>query len=224
MNYYVNCDGIRKITNNISLTQTYLNDEYYSRFYGMVDGPDKLYRVFDLYKGIINPRNENDVKCIHLGYLSQDAYDLKGLKEITEKEDSLVGKTLEMVSEEYINYLKKFLYEKFGCKGELNMDRKSMLSGITNQKSETIITKDIVEKKLGIPYETFEKLDLDEQHRLIEQKTKKKVKPDYRLFIDGIPIDEEHIITGIQIDKRIDELAEREPKKLLKKLFKEKKQ
>lgn len=105
------------------------------------------------------------------------------------------------------------------------MNRKSMLSSITNQKTETIITKDIVEKELGIPYETFEKLDLDEQRRLIEQKSKRKIRPDYRLFIDGIPMDEEHIITGVQIDKRIDELTEKEPKKLLKKIFRvEKKQ
>lgn len=105
------------------------------------------------------------------------------------------------------------------------MNRKSMLSSITNQKTETIITKDIVEKELGIPYETFEKLDLDEQRRLIEQKIKRKIRPDYRLFIDGIPMDEEHIITGVQIDKRLDELTEKEPKKLLKKIFRvEKKQ
>ncbi len=85
------------------------------------------------------------------------------------------------------------------------------------------IAKREIERKLGIPYEEYEKLDIDEQHKLIEQKTGKKFKYDTRLYIDGIPIDEDHIITREQIDRKIDEVVESGPKRLLKRIFRRKK-
>lgn len=220
MNYYVDWEGGRKIKDNIYPTRTYLNGEEISNIFDVIDGPDKLYRVFDLYRGIINRRNENDINSINLGFLSPDAYDLKSLKGITEQEDSIIGKSLISVSDEYINYLKQLFNNKFGYKGDLQLDRDSILTGITYQMTGPELAKRQIERKLGIPYEEYEKLDIDEQHRLIEQKTGKKVKPDYRLYIDGIPMDEEHIITREQIDNRIDKLSESAPKRILRKILK----
>ena len=71
MNYYVNWDGGRKIKDNIYPTRTYLNGQELSNMYD-IDGVDKLYRIYDLYRGIINPRNETDINQIHLGFLSPD--------------------------------------------------------------------------------------------------------------------------------------------------------
>jgi len=219
MNYYgIWTDG-RKIKDNIYPTRTYLNSEEVSNIFDVNDGPDKLNRVFDLYRGIINSRNEKDINWINLGFLSQDAYDLKGLKGIAEKEDSIVGKSTISVSDEYINYLKQLFNNKFGYKGDLQLDRDSILTAITYKISGIELVKRQVERKLGISYEEYEKLDIDEQHRLIEQKTGEKVKPDYRLYIDGIPMDEEHIITRDQIDKRMSKLTENGHKKLLRKIF-----
>ena len=118
-----------------------------------------------------------------------------------------------------MEYLKQFLDGKFGYKGDLALDRKSILSGILYQMSGPEMAKRNIEKTLGISYSEFEKLDLNQQHKLIEQKTGKEVKPDYRLRIDGIPIDDEHIITEEQANKRIDELRSSGPKKILKRLF-----
>lgn len=222
MNYYVNWDGIRKIKDNIYPTRTYLNQLEISSMYD-IDGPDKLYRIFDLYRGIINTRNEKDINLINLEFLSQDVYDLKGLKGITEQEDLLVGKSLEIIPQDYIEYLKQMLYDKFGYKGDLSLDRESVLSGILYKMSDPEMAKRSIEMKLGIPYSEFEKLDLHEQHRLIEEKTGKKIKPDDRLYIDEIPIDEDHIITREQVDKRLDELTSSGPRKILKRIFNRKK-
>ena len=115
------------------------------------------------------------------------------------------------------------LYDKFGYKGDLSLDRESVLSGILYKMSGPEMAKRSIEMKLGIPYSEFEKLDLHEQHRLIEEKTGKKIKPDDRLYIDEIPIDEDHIITREQVDKRLDELTSSGPRKILKRIFNRKK-
>jgi len=215
MNYYLNWDGRRKIKDNIYPTRTYLNGEEVSSIFG-VDGSDKLYRIYDLYNGIINPRNENDINSIHLGFLSPDAFNFKELKGINQQEDSLVGTPLVNASDTYVNYLREFFDQKFGYKGSIGFDRDSMLLGITYQMSGPERAKREIERKLGIPYSEFEQLDFDEQQKLIEQKTGKKFKYDYRLYIDGIPMDEDHIITRDQIDRQIDELTSSGPKRFLK--------
>jgi len=218
MNYYVNWDGGRKIKDNIYPTRTYLNGQELSNMYD-IDGVDKLYRIYDLYRGIINPRNETDINQIHLGFLSPDIYDLKSLKGITKQEDLLVGKAQDTISEEYMVYLKQMLDDKFGYKGNLTFDRETILSGILYQMSGPEMAKRNIERTLGISYSEFEKLDLNQQNKLIEQKTGKKLKPDYRLRIDGIPINDEHIITEEQANKRIDELTSSGPKKILKRFL-----
>ena len=80
---------------------------------------DRVYRIYDLYRGVINSRNEKDIDLIRSGLLSQDAYDLKGLRGITEKEDSIVGKPLD----------------------EMSLDRDSVLVSITQQKPDDNLIK-----------------------------------------------------------------------------------
>lgn len=108
-------------------TAIYLNGKNISNIFDAVDGPDRVYGIYDLYRGVINTRNEKDIDLIRSGLLSQDAYDLKGLKGITEKEDSMVGKPLESVS----------------------LDRDSVLASITYQKSENNLTKRLLRRLFG---------------------------------------------------------------------------
>ena len=189
-------DGEKHIIDPYAV-EIYLNDENVSSVFDAIDGFDKINRVYDLYRGIINTRNEKDIDLIHAGLLSQDAYDLKSLKGITEKEDSIVGKSLDGVS----------------------LDRDSVLAGILFKDPKNEYIKRLVELKLGIPYDEYEKLDIDEQHKLIEQKIGRKVSFDYKLHIDGIPIDDEHVITRQQVDKRIAGIVKNKPKRRLRRLF-----
>ena len=64
------------------------------------------------------------------------------------------------------------------------------------------------------------KWHIDKQHKLIEKVTSKKLQSDYRLHIDGIPIDEDHIMTREKIDKRIETITEDNPKSFFKRMFK----
>ncbi len=218
LNYYLNWDGGRKIKDNIYPTITYLNGEDVSSIFD-IDGSDKLYRIYDLYNGIINPRNENDINSIHLGFLSQDAFNFKELKGINEQENFLVGSPLVIVSDTYINYLREFFEQKFGYKGSIGFDRNSMLLGITYQMSGPERARREIERKLGIPYSEFKQLDFHEQQKLIEQKIGNTIKYDIRLYIDGIPMDDNHIITKKQIDRRIEELTSSGPERFLKRLL-----
>lgn len=220
MNTYVQCRSGRPIKDNICPTRTYLNGEEFSSLFDVNDDADKLYKVYDLYNGLINTRNENDINSINLGFLSEDVFGFRELKGITSQEDELVGRSNLEVLNDYINYLSKLFYDKFGYKGEIKTDRESLLKGITYKMSGPELAKRMVERKLGISWEEYESLDFDEQQKLIESKTGKKTTYDHRLYIDGIPMDEEHIITRDQIDKKIDELTESGPKRLLKRIFK----
>ena len=84
---------------------------------------------------------------------------------------------------------------------------------------KTYIKKQI-EEKFGIPYEDFCELDPEIITKLIESKTSKKLKPDYRPIIDGIPIDKNHIIEREEIDRKIREITLSRPQKVMCKIFK----
>jgi len=209
MNHYYKWHGARQITDNFYPTKTYLNNEDLSRLYDVTEGHDKLYRVYDLYKGTINERNLEDIKLINKEFLSRDAFDLKTLREINEQEDLLLGESFIKNNVEYLNYLKTCFYELFGYRDELEDNRESILSGITHIMSGPEFAKREIEKELGIPYEEFDKLDIDEQHKLIKQKTGRTYKPDDRTYVDGIPMDDEHIIKMDEVDNHFVGTAKR---------------
>lgn len=98
----------------------------------------------------------------------------------------------------------------------LSSDKKSILSETACKKSGSELAKRELERILGISYDEYKKMNTDERYKLIKKRTGKKVKPDHRLYIDGIPMDKNHIITRKQIDKRINESG---PRKLLRKVL-----
>ena len=104
--------------------------EEVSRLYDIVDGPDKLYRIYDLYHGIINPRNELDINCISLGLISPYAFGLRTLRKIDKQEEQLVGKSNVLVSDDYCNYVSNLLKDKYNCNIDKDLSRDSILEGI----------------------------------------------------------------------------------------------
>ena len=218
MNTYIgNAYGRSYCDNNCS-SHTYSNGKVISRLYDIVDGKDKIYRIYDLYNGIINPRNENDIYSMNLGLLTSDGFAYREYIGLRDIENDIVGSPEEKDEEEYVSYLKKYFQSKIGYKGEVRTDREGLLECINYQLSAIERVKKTLEQKLGIPYEEFESLDFDEQERLIEEKTGKKITYDTRLYIDGIPMDEEHIIRMEDVDKRIDKMLYRGPKGLIRRL------
>lgn len=148
MNNYVRLKNGRMAKDNIYPTKTYLNKEDVSYIFDVNDGFDKLYRVYDLYNGIINSRNENDINLINLGFLSTDAYNFRNLMGLNKIEDEMVGEGNVSLSCEYINYLNELFKRKFGYDGDLKLDRNSILKAITYYNPQTQVEKNIeVENK-----------------------------------------------------------------------------
>lgn len=73
-------------------TRTFLNGKNISSIYGKIDGKDKLYRIYDLYKKLTNSRSKRKLNTLSLRQLNLFALDLMSLEKITEKEDFLIGK------------------------------------------------------------------------------------------------------------------------------------
>ena len=62
-------------------------------------------------------------------------------------------------------------------------------------------TKELLSKRIGIPYEKLIKMDDEEIDRYIEQKTGKKIEWPKGAKIDGLPI-----MTMEEVDQKIDSL------------------
>ena len=133
MNYYYGWDGGRQITDNFYPTKTLVNGENLSMLFDVNDGPDKLYRVYDLYRGVINPRNEGDIMSINSGFMSEDSFDYKRFIGITDTEEEIAGESKKTLSTEYVDYLTTFFKEAFGYTGSVELDRFSLLSAINYQ-------------------------------------------------------------------------------------------
>ena len=65
-------------------------------------------------------------------------------------------------------------------------------------------TKENISKAIGLPFDEIVNMDFEDLEKHIKQRIEKKPTYDLRLRIDGIPIDEEHIITIEQVDKELD--------------------
>ena len=95
----------------------------------------------------------------------------------------------------------------------INSEERNLFMDIAHIKKQ-------IEEQFGIPYEEFCQLDPEIITRLIESKIGKKLKPDYRPIIDGIPIDKNHIIEREEIDGKIREITLSGPQKVMCKIFK----
>ena len=127
-------------------TRVFLNEQDISYMYDSIAGNDNIYRIYDLYCGILSNKNEQDIININTGFLTTDVFDLKTLKKITESEDKLVGKSLEIPNENYINYIKNFFYNNFGYNGLVKNDREILLKCIT-YKNDTVDLSENIDYK-----------------------------------------------------------------------------
>ena len=76
-----------------------------------------------------------------------------------------------------------------------------------------------IEEIVGMSYDKFEKLDIEEQRKLLKKKTGKKYKYDTRLHIDGVPVEAEHNFCLDEVNKCFDKFKY-ESKNILKKILK----
>ena len=168
---------IRWYTDSPYSTYTKINGKDISYIYDIVTGTDKIYRIYDLYNGIINKRNSNDIFSIHLGLLRKSALGYKEINGITAKENEICGNYKKRLSTQESTFIYNLINKRIGYKKEFDIyDINSIINAITYKKTATEIAKDFLERELEIPYEEFDRLDCDEQHKIL-QTYKKILKP-----------------------------------------------
>ncbi len=93
---YCSCKNYskRKLINTIYSTYSRLNNNDISKIYGLVDGENKISRIFDLFMGIQTQDNLQDIKGIELGLIDQQAFNLYEKSGIKEKEEAFIGKQI----------------------------------------------------------------------------------------------------------------------------------
>lgn len=133
-------------------THTLLNGVDISAIYDTVHGIDKISRVYDLYNGVINERNGNDIFAIHLGLLSKDGFGYKEQSGITNKEDSICGKMKEKI---YVNqnpeYIHQLIRNKICYKEEFNCDNlDSLIEVITNKNTSEKSEESSSDKQISL--------------------------------------------------------------------------
>lgn len=125
-------------------TKTILNNQDISKIYDIVEGKDKISIIYDLYNGIINKRNENDILAIHLGLLNKEALGYKQQIGITEQEDSICGQFNNNPYKQDTKFINHLIQDRIGYNYPFDCDD---LSSLIN----------------AITYDGFEQLDMNEQ-------------------------------------------------------------
>ena len=171
-------DGpLRWYTDSPYSTYTKINGEDISYIYDVVNGIDKIYRIYDLYNGIINERNSDDIFSIHLGLLRKAAFGYKEINGINAKKNEICGDCKKSLSTQESTFVYNLINKRIGYKKQFDIyDINSIIEAITYKETAPEIAKDLLERELGIPYEEFDKLDCDEQHKIL-QAHKKILKP-----------------------------------------------
>lgn len=174
--FMVNKDLIPNFRGSIDTlysTHTFVNDRDISYIYDIVKGPDKLLRIFDLYRGIINERNKQDIKGINQGLIKSDAFAYLELKGIKQKEDSFVSK--EKFDADYIRNVSNIISEVTGNINYIDsLERDSLISSIKYVPKASEIAKRDVEKVVGMSYNEFDMLNIEEQNSGYSKKKNKE--------------------------------------------------
>jgi len=96
--------------------------------------------------------------------------------------------TVKNLSIQESTFIYKLISERIGYKKQFDIyDINSIIDAITYEKTATEIAKDFLERELGIPYEEFDELDYDEQHKILQahKKSLKSTKKDKVLMMIG---------------------------------------
>lgn len=192
MKYFFMEYGHRYLTDSPYSTKTLVNGNDFSSIYDIVNGYDKVSRIYDLYKGVINERNSNDIIAINKGLLKKGAFSLKEDLGINIDENKICGgfagdKSYNPYNLDY-NFIDNLIFNKIGYNKEFNYnDVNSLLEAITYQNYLEKNTKEIIESELGMSYDSFIKLDCDEQDKIIQN---------HKLNIKKDSTDEERVMIG----------------------------
>lgn len=89
------CDlyNVFSVHSNDEENKVYINCDDISHLYKIIDGPNKVYEIYNLYKGEMIEKTKNDILSIRLNLLSEESFNLIERLKIAEKEENLIGKS-----------------------------------------------------------------------------------------------------------------------------------
>lgn len=117
-----------------------------------------------------------DIFLINLGLLRKSSLGYKETSGITAKENEICGKCKKRLSSQEITFIYNLINKKIGYKKQFDIyDINSIIEAITYKKTVPERAKDSLERELGIPYEEFNRLDYDEQHKILKSNKHRKL-------------------------------------------------
>jgi len=156
-----------------------LNGVDISNVYERVVGKNKIDRIFDLYRGIITKDNLPDLYSIHLGMLTEYAYDYKEVAGVSVLEDELVGKKITTLTEKELLLMKEFLETKINYQGSFDLEnRESLIDALKYRPTIKENVSQTLQRTIGMTYDEFDALDCDDQQAIIQEYHRKNPKPE----------------------------------------------
>lgn len=187
--------------NNKHITSTTINSLDISELYDEIKGEKRVSKVYDLFYGNINEKIVDDLFLYHLGLITKDGFSYYSIKGYSHDEDNIVGLKKEKSPKEK-EYISKFIKNRIGYSKAVDLDSdEDILKALTYVPTVREIAIKDIEMRTGMKYEEFSKLDFKDQEKLL---CGHKISYDTRLFIDGIPIDENHILTEEKAERKAD--------------------
>ena len=125
-------DDLRWLTSSNASSNTKLNGTDISELYDIVEGKDKISRIYDLYNGVINKRNSSDILAIHLGLLKKNSFGYKEISGISAQEGIICGKKKTKINDKDELYITDFIRNRIGYDKPFDCaNLKSLIEAIT---------------------------------------------------------------------------------------------
>ncbi len=125
-------NDLRWLTSSKVSSNTKLNGTDISDLYDIVEGKDKISRIYDLYKGVINKQNSMDILAIHLGLLKKNSFGYKEISGISAQEDIICGKKKAKINDKDELFITDFIQNRIGYEKPFDCTSvKSLIEAIT---------------------------------------------------------------------------------------------
>lgn len=125
-------DGLRWLTSSNASSNTKLNGTDISELYDIVEGKDKISRIYNLYNGVINKQNSLDILAIHLGLLTKNSFGYKEISGISAQEDITCGKQETKINNKDELFITDFIRNRIGYDKPFDCTNlKSLIEAIT---------------------------------------------------------------------------------------------
>lgn len=118
---------------NIKDNKGYEQD--FSTLYRLINGENRIKKIYELYNGQITKDNIDDLRLIHQGKLREEAFGLKEELGITEVEDTLVAPSTLTFTKEQLKYLKNYFKKHFKVTNVDFYSRKDIISALLEEKN-----------------------------------------------------------------------------------------